>query len=388
MAENEHENQSESHLSSLKNRVKKHTRAMTGDTAQKIRAGVDHKKQDQRKVWQESKGAKLRKQDGEDAGTAISASAKAGMFVGKKGRGEYRDVDSGGVTQLLSNSTLSRVERMRIVTKLRKSNKMRGEHLFGKGGSSTEFSDYRNYVEGDDIRYVDWNIFSRLGRPYLKQYRHEEEMQIVLVVDGSNSMMFDGKFERAKQLATAFGVMGLYSSEKVSAHVIGVDEGKQKKLKACTGRGSMHKLFKYFEDLDGGGGEQLEEGVERVLHTHRGKGVVFIMSDWLSYGDVSGPMTRLASAGLEIMAMQVLSPVEIDPDLEGDLRFMDSEGAGTLDVSAAGDVVGLYQEYRLKYEHYLENHCKLRGGRFAVTSSHDDLSYVLFDMLLRKGWVK
>ncbi|QQE13946.1 DUF58 domain-containing protein [Planctomycetota bacterium] len=283
---------------------------------------------------------------------------------------------------------LARIERMRIVSNRKNTNRMRGEHLFGKGGTSTEFSDYRNYVEGDDIRYVDWNIFSRLGRPYLKQYRHEEEMQVVLMVDSSNSMLFDWKFERAKQLAAAFGVMGLFNNEKVSAYTIGGNEGGNASMKACTGRGSMPKLFGYLEGLEGGGNEQMEEGIERILKSHRGKGVVVILSDWLSYGDVSGPLTRLTSVGLEVMAIQVLSPVEIDPELDGDLRFLDSEGAGMLDVSAAGDVVGLYQEYRLKYERHLENHCRLRGGRFTVTSSRDDLKHVLFDMLLRKGWVR
>ena len=104
-------------------------------------------------------------------------------------------------TSLLENSTLARVERMRLTPLRRLTNRSRGEHLAGKGGTSTEFNDYRDYVAGDDMRYVDWNIFSRLNRPYLKLYRHEEEMHVVVLLDASSSMLFGSKFERARQLA-------------------------------------------------------------------------------------------------------------------------------------------------------------------------------------------
>ena len=79
-----------------------------------------------------------------------------------------------GVTALLENDVLSRVEKMRINATRHFTNRSQGEHLSGKGGTSMEFADYRNYVEGDDIRYVDWNIFSRLHRPYLKLFHQEE----------------------------------------------------------------------------------------------------------------------------------------------------------------------------------------------------------------------
>jgi len=97
------------------------------------------------------------------------------------------------MTSLLANDTLGRVERMRLQSRRKFTNRSQGEHLSGKGGTSNEFTDYRNYVEGDDIRYVDWNIFSRLGRPYMKQYRHEEEMHVVIIVDASTSMNYDNK---------------------------------------------------------------------------------------------------------------------------------------------------------------------------------------------------
>lgn len=293
------------------------------------------------------------------------------------------------ITSLLSNETLSRVERMRIQPNRRLTTHMRGEHLTGKGGQSTEFSDYRDYVEGDDIRYVDWNIFSRLRRPYVKLFHHEEEMHVVLAIDGSNSMQFENKLERAKQLAAAFGVMGLFSTERVSAVAMIDAEGPRlPKLRPCTGRASMPKVLAFLEGIEGGGSVQFEDGVEAMLRDHRGRGVVVLLSDFLSFRDLGPPLTRLASAGLEIMGVQILAPTEIDPELDGDLRFVDSEGAGTLDVSAAGDVVSLYQEYRLRYERRLDELCRQRGGRFVSVSSGDGIESILFDVLMRAGWVR
>ena len=123
------------------------------------------------------------------------------------------------LSTLLDNQTLARLERMRLNPTRRLTVRSRGEHLSGKGGTSTEFTDYRDYVAGDDVKAVDWNIFSRLHRPYVKLYRHEEEMHVVSIVDASSSMQFDGKFERARQLAAAFGLMGLMNVERVSTFV-------------------------------------------------------------------------------------------------------------------------------------------------------------------------
>ena len=107
------------------------------------------------------------------------------------------------VTSLLTNRDLDRLARLRLNSSRRFTNRARGEHLAAKGGTSTEFCDTRDYSPGDDVRYLDWNAFARMNRPYLKQYHQEEEMHIALLVDASSSMMFEGKFALARQLAAA-----------------------------------------------------------------------------------------------------------------------------------------------------------------------------------------
>ncbi len=291
------------------------------------------------------------------------------------------------LTALLDNDVLNLLERLRISSSRRFTNKHRGEHLSGRGGTSTEFSDYRDYVPGDDVRFVDWNIFARLHRPYLKLYYQEEEMHVALLVDASSSMLFEGKLERAKQLAAAFGVMGLMGSEKVSVYAFNSIGEAPRRLLPCTGRASMMKLFAFLEGIEGGGDAPVEQGIDAFLRYHMGRGVAVVLSDFLTFGDIRRAFNVLFSVGLETLAVQILGPTEIDPEVTGDVRFIDSESQDTLDVSASSDLVELYQEYRASFERNLVLLCQQRMGRFLSVSSEDPLRWVLFDLFRRKGWV-
>jgi uncharacterized protein (DUF58 family) len=290
-------------------------------------------------------------------------------------------------TSLFDNKVLSRIERMRLNPTRRLTNRSRGEHVSGKGGSSTDFADYRNYVAGDDVRNVDWNIFSRLHKPYLKLFSHEEEMHVVLLVDASSSMLFAGKLDRARQLAAALGVMGLMNIERVSAYSCNHVGRAPSLLSPCTGRISMKRLFAFLEGIEGGGDFPIEGAVDAVLKRHRGRGIVVLLSDFLTLGDLHRPLNLLFSSGLEIFAIQILSPVELYPEVTGDLRFVDSETGETLDISSAGELLGIYHEHRLALEEELSLSCRQRAGRFLSINSADPLESVLFDLLRRKGWV-
>ncbi|QDT42958.1 hypothetical protein Pan241w_30530 [Gimesia alba] len=290
-------------------------------------------------------------------------------------------------TSLFDNKTLSMLERMRLNPTRRLTNRSRGEHLSGKGGTSTEFSDYRNYVPGDDVRYIDWNIFSRLNRPFMKQYQHEEEMHVVLILDASSSMEYEDKILRCKQLAAAFGVMGLLNFEKVSAYVCNQKGRRPDKFSPATGRISMKRLFDFLTQIEAGGDSPIEQAVEDVLRTHRGRGIAVVLSDYESFGDLQRPFNMLYSAGLELFGVQILGPSEINPEINGDLRLVDSESGQTLDISSAGDLLGLYHEHRVLLEEHLAMLCRQRSGRFLTINSGDSLEHVLFDQLRRKGWV-
>ena len=292
------------------------------------------------------------------------------------------------MTTLLSNQTLDRLRRLRINPAGKRTSRSRGEHLSGKGGTSTEFCDYRDYVPGDDTRFVDWNIFARLHRPYLKQFHKEEERHVVLLIDASASMKFGGKLELAKPLAAAFGAMGLQNNERVSAYASHQADDAPDRLPPCRGRASMRTLFQFIEGIEGRGDAPLDRAVESLLRHHSGRGVCVILSDFLTFGDLKRSFNVLYAAGLEPFGVQILSPQEIEPDVSTDWRLVDSETEETLDISSSEDLLALYQEYRQGLENDLALLCQRRQGRFLPVNATTPVENVLFDQMRRRGWIK
>ena len=292
------------------------------------------------------------------------------------------------LTPLLSNETLARVERMRLRPNRRLTNRTRGEHSVGTGGASIDFADYRDYVAGDDIRYVDWNIFARLQRPYLKLYAHEEELHVAVLLDSSLSMQSEQKFERSKQLAAAFSTMALRGTERVSLFAGGDSASSPSLLRNCSGRSATRKVFEFLESRSAVGSTTVDDLIASALRIHRGRGIAIILSDFLTAGDVPRSFNLLNSAGLEIFAVQILGPNEIEPDLTGDVRLVDCETGRALDVSSARDLLDLYHEHRLAQQAYLASQCRRRNGRYESVSSAETLEAILFVKLLRRGWIR
>jgi len=292
------------------------------------------------------------------------------------------------LTTLLPNEVLSAVERLRINATRQFTNQSRGENLAGRGGSSTDFADYRDYVEGDDIRNVDWNIYARLQRPYIKLYRREEEMHVVVLVDASKSMDSEDKLLRAKQLACGFGMMGLLGVERVSVYAFNAaDASRLPHLPPCTGRASLHKLMRFVESIEPGGDAPLDTGIETMLRRHRGRGVVILLSDCLTFGDVPKAFNKLYSSGLEILTVQILGPTELDPDITGDIRLVDCESQASIDVSGVGNLIHIYHEYRLAWQRKLEQLSTQRAGKYLLADSKAPIDRFVLDTLRRKGWV-
>ena len=290
---------------------------------------------------------------------------------------------------LLAPKLVNRLERMRFNPRQRLTSRHRGDHLRGRGGSSTEFSDYRDYSPGDDTRFIDWNIFSRLQRPYLKLFHLEEEMNVVIILDASRSMAFDGKFELAKKMAAALSTVGLHSNEKVSLYLLQNKElSVPEHISSCSGRFHKNAFFQFLENSEVGGSLQLHEGIDQVVKHHTGKGLAFIISDFMTLGDMNRAFNLLFSNGLAPYALQILAPSELNPELTGDIRFVDSESSATLDISAVGSLTEIYHEYLGNLQANLSEQCQKRSGLYFCTDSHAESEEVLLNTMVRRGWIK
>ena len=293
------------------------------------------------------------------------------------------------ISTLLANDMLHRLQQLRINASGRFTNRMRGEHLAAKGGSSMEFADYRDYVEGDDTRFIDWNIFARLRKPYIKLFHHEEQMQIVILVDASSSMLVEGKLQRAQQIAAAMSVCGLFASEPVSIYTFNQSQNNLPMIGPATGRASLPKMLKFVEGIesDQGGNQPPDIAVDTMLKRHRGKGVIVMLSDFLTYGDLKRTFNTLNNAGLEIFACQILGERELAPELTSDLRLVDCENDDILDVTAQDNLLDLYEEYLANFQHTVATLARQRGGKFMCVNAGHDLDTVLFDQMRREGWL-
>lgn len=150
----------------------------------------------------------------------------------------------------------------------------------------------------------------------------------------------------------------------------------------------MKRVFDFLENVEGGGDFPIDEAVRTMLRLHRGRGIGIVLSDFLTLGDLQRPLNMMFSAGLEIFGLQILGPSEIDPDVTGDLRFVDAENGATLDITSAAELLNIYHDQRLALEEHLAAMCRKRNGRFVSISTADPLPWVLFDCLRRQGWVR
>ncbi len=294
--------------------------------------------------------------------------------------------DEVALTRLFPNAALTRIERHRLGVAHFTANR-KGERIARGRGRSTDFSDYRDYVPGDDIRFVDWNIFARLRRPYLKLFHEEEERHLAIAIDRSASMGFEDKLLRATQAALALGLVGLAGGERVSVYAMADVAASPVVLPPARGRRNLGKLVAGLEGLAAAGDLAPERAIERMLALHKGKGIAIVVSDFLTPGRFDTTFSRIQGAGLEPWALQILGPSELDPTLDGDLRLVDGETGHALDVTAAGDLLEIYHEHRLALEHTVSSLARRAGGRFLAASAGMDAETLVLGTMRRAGWI-
>ncbi len=288
---------------------------------------------------------------------------------------------------LLETGFVHALERLRLIPRVLRTATTRGDRLSGKGGASTDFADYRDYVAGDDLRAVDWNAFMRLRRPYLKTYRREEDRHLVIIIDASRSMGFEGKLALARNLASALAVPALAGSDRVSVWAPGAVPG-DRLVGPVRGRAALGRVLEAIARLgEDAVGMPLAEAVASVCARHAGRGAALLLSDFLVAGDVRRSLGRLANRGLEILGMQILAPSELDPDLEGDLRLVDSETQESVDLSQSGDALALYHEHRQRWCAEIASWVVASGGRIATCCSSDQAQELVMVRLRRQGWL-
>ena len=245
---------------------------------------------------------------------------------------------------IFSSEFLAQLERLSLLSRRVFRGRVRGERRSPRRGHSVEFCDYRAYGVGDDLRYVDWNIYGRLDRLHVKLFVDEQDLCLHLLLDASASMDFGAptKLEYGARLAAALGFIGLVSMERVGVGVLRerVAEG----WPPTRGRNQVMNLFDFLGRVRPAGGTTLNDGLQNYARRAREPGLAIVISDLLDPGGFEAGVRALLEHRFDVHLIHVLAPEEMNPELAGDFRLVDSETGEVRELSVDGDAIRAYRE--------------------------------------------
>ena len=299
----------------------------------------------------------------------------------------------GGVKAFLPNELdptvfdegfLRQLERLGLLMKQPVRGGLKGGRRSVKRGQSVEFADYRDYALGDDLRQLDWNVYARLEKLFVKLFIEEEDVTITFLLDASSSMAFGRpqKLLFAKRAAAALGYIGLASEDRVVVTALGGRAARRQG--GLRGSGRVFRLLANLSSI------QPVEGPTDLVAAARhagamlsGRGVVVLVSDLLDPGS-DRVIRELAATGSELIVLHTLSPEELDPRLEGDLRLVDSETGDGIDVTVDLATLDDYQARLLAWQQSFADLAAKRRASYVPLSTDVPLADLVFAELRRR----
>jgi len=307
------------------------------------------------------------------------------------------------VAELLDPRLVSRLARFDLRSRRLFAGKLQGERRSKRRGQSVEFEDFRNYVPGDDLRFIDWNVYARLDRLFVKIFLEEEDLALHLAVDASASMRSGDASKQlfVARLAAALGYVGLAGNNRVGVSVFGapgVDGIRH--LPDTRGRHRASRLGSFLldrlweeGDADRAGARvSFNDAMSRIARSRVGKGVMVILSDFFDPDGYERGLRQLAAAGgYDTYCLHVLSPGELDPALEaergvtGDLRLTDVESGAGAEVTLSAELIRAYRSRLERFCADLQHFCRAREMAYHLLRSDSDLEHLLLGTLRRRG---
>lgn len=298
---------------------------------------------------------------------------------------------SGGSLLFPDSRDLLRLSRLSVASKARIRGSIQGRRRSRQTGSSLEFADYRVYSPGDDIRQLDWNVFGRTGKPFIKQFLDERELQVNLYIDSSRSMAFGepeqaDKFLHARRLAACIGYIALSGYDRTGVRFFG--EQVNRELPLVRGKGSSFRLFSFLEQAETLPTGDMAQALMTPLAVPRQPGMAWVFSDFLYESGVEDTLSYLQAARQEVIAVQVLSPSEIAPELSGDLRLIDSESGLSKEVAFSPKIKRAYEEAVERYTRGLASFCRERGMGYALALTDDSATDTVAGLFRADGLIQ
>jgi uncharacterized protein (DUF58 family) len=293
--------------------------------------------------------------------------------------------------QLFDEATLRKLEQLTLVAERVRVGVMKGDRRSTKRGTSIEFADYRNYVKGDDLRRLDWNVFARLERPFIKLLEEEEDLTVHLLVDASASMNWPedettNKLHYALRLVGALGHIGLTTGDMVTVTLL--NSQNEQRWGPYRGQQNSLRLLQFLENGRAKGITDLNLSLRQYALRSGRPGLLFILSDLLSPSGYQDGLNALQARGYEVGLIHILSLDEVDPPVSGDLKLVDVETGADAEITLDATTLNLYRERLHEWQAEIANYCAKRHVHYIPLTTDLPWEKLVMQTLRIKGIVK
>lgn len=271
---------------------------------------------------------------------------------------------------------------------------IKGDRRSIKRGTSIEFADYRNYVAGDDLRQLDWNIYARLERPYIKLLEDEEDLAVHLILDASASMDFPSEGEPdqhkllyAKRILAGLAYVSLTSGDRLTLTAFN-DRGLTT-FGPVRGRARGIAMLRFIGEIAPAGVTNLDEALAEYALRARRPGLTLIVTDMFSLdGAYLDGLNALLSRGHEVAFVHVLAPEEVRPPVAGDLSLIDVETETQQEVTVDGPMLAIYQQRLDDWRNAIRDECLRRGAHYFSLETDAPWERLILSDMRRAGLIK
>jgi uncharacterized protein (DUF58 family) len=288
---------------------------------------------------------------------------------------------------MLEPALLSAIQDLEFVARVTVEGALSGLHRSPFHGYSAEFSQYRHYRAGDDLKYVDWKLFARTDRLYTKQFRETTNVRVQVVLDSSASMAFEGesglsKLGYARLLAGALS--HLVTGQGDAAGLTVYDDNVTAYLGSRPGRAHLRAILVKLSKTSATGGTASAAPIRRAVDLLRTRGVLVLMSDLYDDEDaLDAELRRAARMGHDLTVFHVLTREEIEWPWRGDFEVEDSETRRRVLTSAAA--AGAYRERMAQFMRRWRERCTSSNITYVLARTDAPPDRTLREYLLRRG---
>jgi uncharacterized protein (DUF58 family) len=291
-------------------------------------------------------------------------------------------------TTLFDDEFQRKLETLSIVSRRVFSGRMRAERRSKKKGSGVEFADHRDYVPGDDFRYVDWNAYQRFSRLLVRLYEEEEDLGIYFLIDASSSMTFGGhkKFDQARRLCAALAYVGLANLDRVT--IVGLADKVVDRMPTTRGKGRIFKVFEFLSSLEPGGHTDLGEALTTFVAQHKRRGLAVLISDLYDPKGFESGINVLRFNKFEPYVLNVFDRRDGHPDLKGDLRLYDCETGEEREVTVTPALLKRMTQALEEYRTSIERFCTSRQVPYFAADVDTPFDELVLDLFRRGGFLR